>query len=292
MKHGPGSTASPGGEHAYALDRAERKAPAGYVCGIILAADIRVGADDEEGERASTVFAGVRRTAAGATGTATGAGEMLRREALRRNSTAAARAASRCHTPRDSSQLCALRVNGLPALNGAAHTASAMLVNGTHVRRLDLDGKAAAEPPFAAEMRDHTFLSRTRHRRASAARVSAEGQSASGTADDPVIIENMDIDVRKYPKIPGLTLMWAHHILVRNVRVRHAPTGIGIRLKKSHNARFENVEVLACEPDQGYGLPACSPRTLRKQPVGPNPTKDGYNIRCEESQWSHSATYV
>ena len=71
------------------------------------------------------------------------------------------------------------------------------------------------------------------------------------------------------------------------VRVRHAPTGIGIRLKKSHNARFENVEVLACEPDQGYGLPACSPRTLRKQPVGPNPTKDGYNIRCEESQWSH-----
>ena len=33
-----------------------------------------------------------------------------------------------------------------------------MLVNGTHVRRLDLDGKAAAEPPFAAEMRDHTFL--------------------------------------------------------------------------------------------------------------------------------------
>ena len=111
-----------------------------------------------------------------------------------------------------------------------------MLVNGTHVRRLDLDGKATAEPPFAAEMRDHTFLQPHTTPQNVGGPHLFEGQSASGTADDPVIIENMDIDVRKYPKIPGLTLMWAHHILVRNVRVRHAPTGIGIRLKKSLRA--------------------------------------------------------
>ena len=123
-----------------------------------------------------------------------------------------------------------------------------MLVNGTHVRRLDLDGKAAAEPPFAAEMRDHTFLQPHTTPQNVGGPHLFEGQSASGTADDPVIIENMDIDVRKYPKIPGLTLMWAHHILVRNVRVRHAPTGIGIRLKKSHNARW-----LAAAPTTSLG---------------------------------------
>ena len=148
-----------------------------------------------------------------------------------------------------------------------------MLVNGTHVRRLDLDGKAAAEPPFAAEMRDHTFLQPHTTPQNVGGPHLFEGQSASGTADG-VIIENMDIDVRKYPKIPGLTLMWAHHILVRNVRVRHAPTGIGIRLKKSRRAGA----AMGCRR---------SPRRCVKQPVGPNPTKDGYNIRCEESQWSH-----
>ena len=67
-----------------------------------------------------------------------------------------------------------------------------MLVNGTHVRRLDLDGKAAAEPPFAAEMRDHTFLQPHTTPQNVGGPHLFEGQSASGTADDPVIIENMD----------------------------------------------------------------------------------------------------
>ena len=69
-----------------------------------------------------------------------------------------------------------------------------MLVNGTHVRRLDLDGKAAAEPPFAAEMRDHTFLQPHTTPQNVGGPHLFEGQSASGTADDPVIIENMDGD--------------------------------------------------------------------------------------------------
>ena len=44
---------------------------------------------------------------------------------------------------------------------------------------------------------------------------------ASGTAADPYILENMDIDVRKLSNA-GLTLLNAQHILVRNVRIRHA----------------------------------------------------------------------
>ena len=60
-----------------------------------------------------------------------------------------------------------------------------MLVNGTHVRRLDLDGKAAAEPPFAAEMRDHTFLQPHTTPQNVGGPHLFEGQSASGTADDP-----------------------------------------------------------------------------------------------------------
>ena len=57
-----------------------------------------------------------------------------------------------------------------------------MLVNGTHVRRLDLDGKAAAEPPFAAEMRDHLPPAATPQNVGGPHLF--EGQSASGTADD------------------------------------------------------------------------------------------------------------
>ena len=57
-----------------------------------------------------------------------------------------------------------------------------MLVNGTHVRRLDLDGKAAAEPPFAAEMRDHTFLQPHTTPQNVGGPHLFEGQSASGTA--------------------------------------------------------------------------------------------------------------
>ena len=55
-----------------------------------------------------------------------------------------------------------------------------MLVNGTHVRRLDLDGKAAAEPPFAAEMRDHTFLQPHTTPQNVGGPHLFEGQSASG----------------------------------------------------------------------------------------------------------------
>ena len=57
-----------------------------------------------------------------------------------------------------------------------------MLVNGTHVRRLDLDGKAAAEPPFAAEMRDHTFLQPHTTPQNVGGPHLFEGQSASGMA--------------------------------------------------------------------------------------------------------------
>jgi len=63
-------------------------------------------------------------------------------------------------------------------------TAGAMLVNGTHVRRLDLDGKAAAEPPFAAEMRDHTFLQPHTTPQNVGGPHLFEGQSASGTVRD------------------------------------------------------------------------------------------------------------
>ena len=89
---------------------------------------------------------------------------------------------------------------------------------------------------------------------------------ASGTADDPYILENMDIDVRTLSNA-GLTLLNAQHILVRNVRIRHAPHSVGIQLINSHHARFENIEVLACGAHEE--LSTCTPRALRKQPVGP-----------------------
>ena len=63
---------------------------------------------------------------------------------------------------------------------------------------------------------------------------------ASGTAADPYILENMDIDVRTLSNA-GLTLLNAQHILVRNVRIRHAPHAVGIQLINSHHARFANV---------------------------------------------------
>ena len=57
MKHGPGSTARPGGEstrmHSIARNacNAEPQPPPRCWCRVVLAADVRVGADDEAGER-------------------------------------------------------------------------------------------------------------------------------------------------------------------------------------------------------------------------------------------------
>ena len=80
--------------------------------------------------------------------------------------------------------------------------------------------------------------------------------------------------MRKYPKIPGLTLMWAHHILVRNVRVRHAPTGIGIRLKNLMGERMDawleepgHLERWTKGPKEG-GLHAWEKRALITQLAG------------------------
>ena len=64
---------------------------------------------------------------------------------------------------------------------------------------------------------------------------------ASGTAADPYILENMDIGVRTLSNA-GLTLLNAQHILVRNVRIRHAPHAVGIQLINSHRRRRRGPE--------------------------------------------------
>ena len=97
---------------------------------------------------------------------------------------------------------------------------------------------------------------------------------ASGTAADPYILENMDIDVRTLSNA-GLTLLNAQHILVRNVRIHHAPHAVGIQLINSHHARFENVEVLACRE-----LSRCTPRVH-----GPG-FENAFNIHCERSAFA------
>ena len=74
---------------------------------------------------------------------------------------------------------------------------------------------------------------------------------ASGTADDPYILENTDIDVRKLSNV-GLTLLNAQHILVRNVRIRHAP-------HCSAFASFTNVRLSGGSSDLQLHPHSCVP---------------------------------